>query len=133
MLEDGFFSISGATVGADGRETGRIDVPERPLQRIFGGADRARLFILTHHMLHAVRPRPAVPDSGIVVTGTCIIASGNGGLGSFSLRGLGTIRTPTPIDGQRVVGGRIFRAGVRFGFRPRVRGAGATDCHGTST
>ena len=42
--------------GADGRETGRIDVPERPLQLIFGGADRATLFILTHHTLYAVRP-----------------------------------------------------------------------------
>jgi sugar lactone lactonase YvrE len=40
----------------DGREAGRIDVPERPLQLLFGGADGATLFILTHHGLYAARP-----------------------------------------------------------------------------
>ncbi|HXH17330.1 MAG TPA: glycosyl hydrolase family 28-related protein [Sphingomonas sp.] len=39
---------------ADGRETARIDVPERPLQLIFGGAGGRTLFILTHHALYAV-------------------------------------------------------------------------------
>lgn len=38
----------------DGRESGRIDVPERPLQLIFGGANGRTLFILTHHALYAV-------------------------------------------------------------------------------
>ncbi len=42
--------------GADGREQGRIDVPERPLQLLFGGPDRRTLFILTHHSLYAARP-----------------------------------------------------------------------------
>ena len=42
--------------GADGRETGRIDVPERPIQLIFGGLGNATLFILTHHSLYAVKP-----------------------------------------------------------------------------
>jgi hypothetical protein len=37
----------------DGKEIGRIDVPERPLQLIFGGADKRTLFILTHHSLYA--------------------------------------------------------------------------------
>ena len=37
----------------DGKEIGRIDVPERPLQLIFGGADGKTLFILTHHSLYA--------------------------------------------------------------------------------
>lgn len=37
----------------DGRAIGRIDVPERPLQLIFGGADGRTLFILTHHTLYA--------------------------------------------------------------------------------
>jgi sugar lactone lactonase YvrE len=37
-----------------GRSLGRIDVPERPLQLLFGGADRRTLFILTHHTLYAV-------------------------------------------------------------------------------
>jgi hypothetical protein len=37
----------------DGQEIGRIDVPERPLQLIFGGDDGRTLFILTHHALYA--------------------------------------------------------------------------------
>ena len=41
----------------DGSEIGRIDVPERPLQLIFGGTDHATLFILTHHALYAVAMR----------------------------------------------------------------------------
>lgn len=39
----------------DGRELGRIDVPERPLQLVFGGPDKRTLFVLTHHALYAVR------------------------------------------------------------------------------
>ncbi|MFL6634853.1 MAG: glycosyl hydrolase family 28-related protein [Massilia sp.] len=38
--------------GPDGKERGRIDVPERPLQLVFGGADKRTLFILTHHSLY---------------------------------------------------------------------------------
>ena len=34
-----------------------IDVPERPLRFVFGGADGRTLFILTHHALFAVRVR----------------------------------------------------------------------------
>jgi sugar lactone lactonase YvrE len=41
---------------ADGRPAGRIDVPERPLQILFGGPDGRTLFILTHHALYAARP-----------------------------------------------------------------------------
>lgn len=41
---------------AKGNETGRIDVPERPLQILFGGADGRTLFILTHHALYAAKP-----------------------------------------------------------------------------
>uniref|UniRef100_B0T6Y4 SMP-30/Gluconolaconase/LRE domain protein n=1 Tax=Caulobacter sp. (strain K31) TaxID=366602 RepID=B0T6Y4_CAUSK len=41
---------------ADGQPTGRIDLPERPLQLIFGGQDRRTLFVLTHHSLYAVTP-----------------------------------------------------------------------------
>lgn len=40
--------------GADGRLLRRIDVPERPLQLVIGGADRRTLFILTHHSLYGV-------------------------------------------------------------------------------
>ncbi|HEU4627920.1 MAG TPA: glycosyl hydrolase family 28-related protein [Steroidobacteraceae bacterium] len=39
---------------ANGKEVGRIDVPERPLQLVIGGADRRTLFILTHHSLYSV-------------------------------------------------------------------------------
>lgn len=38
----------------DGRELGRIDVPERPLQLVFGGPGKRTLFILAHHGLYAV-------------------------------------------------------------------------------
>jgi sugar lactone lactonase YvrE len=40
---------------AKGRQIGRIDVPERPLQLVFGGEDKRSLFILTHHGLYRVR------------------------------------------------------------------------------
>ena len=40
----------------DGKEVGRIDVPERPLQLLFGGKDRRTLFILTHHALYSAQP-----------------------------------------------------------------------------
>lgn len=42
--------------GADGQEAGRIDVPDRPLQLLFGGEDGRTLFILTHHALYSARP-----------------------------------------------------------------------------
>jgi hypothetical protein len=38
----------------DGALTRRIDVPERPLQLVIGGADRRTLFILTHHSLYGI-------------------------------------------------------------------------------
>jgi hypothetical protein len=44
---------------ASGKEIGRIDVPERPLQILFGGADRHTLFILAHHALYAVHMKNA--------------------------------------------------------------------------
>ena len=40
-------------------------------------------------------------------TGTFSTSSGQQGLSSFSLRGLGTIRTLTLLDGQRVVGANV--------------------------
>ncbi|HWE83683.1 MAG TPA: glycosyl hydrolase family 28-related protein [Terracidiphilus sp.] len=40
---------------AKGTQIAEIDVPERPLQLIFGGADRKTLFILAHHALFSVR------------------------------------------------------------------------------
>ena len=41
----------------EGEQIAEIDVPERPLQLIFGGPDRKMLFILAHHALFAVRVR----------------------------------------------------------------------------
>jgi hypothetical protein len=40
-----------------GKEIKRIDVPERPLQLIFGGADRRTLYVLAHHALFAAEVR----------------------------------------------------------------------------
>lgn len=40
----------------DGRELGRIDVPDRPLQLLFGGPDGRSLLILTHHAVYVTQP-----------------------------------------------------------------------------
>jgi hypothetical protein len=51
------FIANGQVLAYDrsGAPIGEIDVPERPLQILFGGADRRTLFILTHHSLYAVK------------------------------------------------------------------------------
>jgi hypothetical protein len=41
----------------DGKQIAEIDVPERPLQLVFGGRDRRTLFILAHRALFSVRVR----------------------------------------------------------------------------
>ena len=41
--------------GPDGRALGRIDVPDRPLQLVMGGAEGKTLYILTHHALYAAQ------------------------------------------------------------------------------
>lgn len=40
-----------------GKQIGRIDVPERPLQLIFGGSGGKTLFLLAHHALYAAEVR----------------------------------------------------------------------------
>ncbi len=40
-----------------GKQIAQIDVPERPLQLVFGGSDGKTLFILAHHALFAARVR----------------------------------------------------------------------------
>lgn len=40
-----------------GKEIGRIDVPERPIDMVFGGTGHQTLFVLTHHTLYATGPR----------------------------------------------------------------------------
>jgi len=42
---------------ASGKQIGEIDVPERPIDLVFGGADHRTLFILAHHALFSVRVR----------------------------------------------------------------------------
>jgi sugar lactone lactonase YvrE len=44
---------------ASGKQIALIEVPERPLQILFGGADRRTLFILAHHALFAVKVKAA--------------------------------------------------------------------------
>jgi sugar lactone lactonase YvrE len=39
----------------EGKFADRIDVPERPIDLVFGGTDRRTLYILTHHSLYSVR------------------------------------------------------------------------------
>jgi sugar lactone lactonase YvrE len=41
----------------EGKQIAEIDVPERPLQLVFGGPDRKTLFILAHHALFAAHVR----------------------------------------------------------------------------
>jgi hypothetical protein len=43
----------------DGKLIGRIDVPERPIDLVFGGPDHRTLFILTHASLYSVRTKVA--------------------------------------------------------------------------
>ncbi len=50
---------------------------------------------------------PSLQGSTGATTGTFSTSSGSQGLSSFSLRGLGTIRTLTLLDGQRVVGANV--------------------------
>src|SRR5439155_18954840 len=45
----------------DGGELGQIQVPERPLQLIFGGSDRLPLVTLTHHALYPPSLAGALP------------------------------------------------------------------------
>ena len=40
-----------------GKQIGEVDVPERPLQLVFGGSDHRTLFVLAHHALFSVRVR----------------------------------------------------------------------------
>ena len=39
----------------EGKLADKIDVPERPIDLIFGGADRRTLYVLTHHSLYQIR------------------------------------------------------------------------------
>ena len=59
VAPDGRLFVANGQVFAyapDGQPLGRIDVAERPLQLLFGGADGRTLFILTRHALFSVAP-----------------------------------------------------------------------------
>ena len=43
----------------DGKRIGQIDVPERPIDLVFGGPDHRTLYILTHASLYAVKTKSA--------------------------------------------------------------------------
>jgi len=55
----------------------------------------------------SVTQLPSLQGSSGTQTNTFSTSSGQQGLSSFSLRGLGTIRTLTLLDGQRVVGANV--------------------------
>jgi outer membrane receptor protein involved in Fe transport len=59
------------------------------------------------NIFNTVAQLPSLQGSSGVTTGTNSTSSGSQGLSSFSLRGLGTIRTLTLLDGQRVVGANV--------------------------
>ncbi|MDP1027328.1 TonB-dependent receptor [Sphingomonas sp. KR1UV-12] len=59
------------------------------------------------NVFNTIAQLPSLQGSTGVTTGTNSTSSGTQGLSSFSLRGLGTIRTLTLLDGQRVVGANV--------------------------
>jgi outer membrane receptor protein involved in Fe transport len=59
------------------------------------------------NIFNTVAQLPSLQGSTGAQTGTFSTSSGSQGLSSFSLRGLGTIRTLTLLDGQRVVGANV--------------------------
>ncbi|MBB4086869.1 TonB-dependent Receptor Plug Domain [Sphingomonas carotinifaciens] len=59
------------------------------------------------NIFNTIAQLPSLQGSTGVTTGTNSTSSGSQGLSSFSLRGLGTIRTLTLLDGQRVVGANV--------------------------
>jgi len=59
------------------------------------------------NLFNTIAQLPSLQGSTGAATGTFSTSSGQQGLSSFSLRGLGTIRTLTLLDGQRVVGANV--------------------------
>lgn len=59
------------------------------------------------NIFNTVIQLPSLQGSTGAATGTFSTSSGQQGLSSFSLRGLGAIRTLTLLDGQRVVGANV--------------------------
>ncbi|WP_294392504.1 TonB-dependent receptor [uncultured Sphingomonas sp.] len=59
------------------------------------------------NIFNTIAQLPSLQGSTGATTGTFSTSSGTQGLSSFSLRGLGAIRTLTLLDGQRVVGANV--------------------------
>jgi len=59
------------------------------------------------NLFNTIAQLPSLQGSTGAATGTFSTSSGQQGLSSFSLRGLGAIRTLTLLDGQRVVGANV--------------------------
>ncbi len=59
------------------------------------------------NIFNAITILPSLQGSTGAATGTFSTSSGQQGLSSFSLRGLGALRTLTLLDGQRVVGANV--------------------------
>lgn len=59
------------------------------------------------NVFNTIAQLPSLQGSTGASTGTFSTSSGQQGLSSFSLRGLGAIRTLTLLDGQRVVGANV--------------------------
>lgn len=73
--------------------------------QVLGAADIARN--AEPNIFTTIAQLPSLQGSTGVTTGTNSTSSGTQGLSSFSLRGLGTIRTLTLLDGQRIVGANV--------------------------
>ncbi len=69
--------------------------------QVLGQADLERA--AQPNIFTAITQLPSLQGSTGATTGTFSTSSGQQGLSSFSLRGIGTIRTLTLLDGQRVV------------------------------
>jgi iron complex outermembrane receptor protein len=72
---------------------------------VIGAADIAKN--AQPNLFTTIAQLPSLQGSTGTTTGTNSTSSGTQGLSSFSLRGLGTIRTLTLLDGQRVVGANV--------------------------
>ncbi|WP_414712307.1 TonB-dependent receptor domain-containing protein [Sphingomonas sp.] len=73
--------------------------------QVFGAADIARN--AEPNIFTTITQLPSLQGSTGATTGTFSTSSGQQGLSSFSLRGLGPIRTLTLLDGQRVVAANV--------------------------
>ena len=64
------------------------------------------------NVFNTIAQLPSLQGSTGAATGTFSTSSGQQGLSSFSLRGLGAIRTLTLLDGQRVVGANVTKNAI---------------------